>query len=160
IPRPRGPRAQALARTAAGRPARGLRDELRQVRGRRPRGLPRLAQARAADRAAEAARRHGRRRAGVRERARIPVVAIARADPGRAAALHTDDRGARRTRHRLLARRAGREDGVLERLQADRRVVGRAAALLVILAALVAWYEAAPHLGGMSAWHSIALIAV
>jgi len=37
--------------------------------------------------------------------------------------------------------------------------VGRAAALLVLLAALVAWYESATHLGGLSLWRSIALIS-
>ena len=38
--------------------------------------------------------------------------------------------------------------------------MGRAAALLGILAALVAWYEIAPHLDALSVWRSIALIAV
>ena len=35
----------------------------------------------------------------------------------------------------------------------------RAAALLALLGALVGWYEAAPHIGGLSLWHSILLIA-
>ena len=63
---------------------------------------------------------------------------------GRAAALHADDRGARRPRHRLGARRAAREDALLERLQARRALVGRAAAVLDSLRsrALIAWYEA------------------
>jgi hypothetical protein len=39
-------------------------------------------------------------------------------------------------------------------------VVGRAAALLVVLAGLVAWYETAPHVGGLSLWRSIAIVAV
>jgi len=38
--------------------------------------------------------------------------------------------------------------------------VGRAAALLALLAALVGWYEAAPHLGPLSTWHAIVLISV
>ena len=49
---------------------------------------------------------------------------------GRAAALHADDRGARRPRHRPVARRGTREDRVLERLQGRRALVGRFAALL------------------------------
>jgi hypothetical protein len=38
--------------------------------------------------------------------------------------------------------------------------VGRAAALLILLAALVAWYELAPHLDTMSEWRSVALVAL
>jgi hypothetical protein len=38
--------------------------------------------------------------------------------------------------------------------------VGRAAALLALVTALVAWYELAPHLGSTSRWPSIALIAI
>jgi hypothetical protein len=38
-------------------------------------------------------------------------------------------------------------------------VVVRAAALLALLGALVGWFEAAPHIGGLSLWHSIVLIA-
>jgi hypothetical protein len=37
--------------------------------------------------------------------------------------------------------------------------VGRAAALLGLLAALIAWYEVAPHLGAWAMWPSVALIA-
>jgi hypothetical protein len=37
--------------------------------------------------------------------------------------------------------------------------VGRAAALLGLLAALIAWYEVAPHVGAWSLWPSIVLIA-
>jgi hypothetical protein len=37
--------------------------------------------------------------------------------------------------------------------------VGRAAALLGLAGLLVGWYEAAPHVGGLSLWPSIALIA-
>ena len=40
-----------------------------------------------------------------------------------------------------VARRAAREDALLERLQARRPLVGRAAAVLALVAALVAWYE-------------------
>ena len=38
--------------------------------------------------------------------------------------------------------------------------MGRAAALLALVAALVAWYELAPHLASTSRWPSIALIAI
>jgi hypothetical protein len=38
-------------------------------------------------------------------------------------------------------------------------VVVRAAALLALLGALVGWYEAAPHVGRLSLWHAIVLIA-
>jgi len=37
--------------------------------------------------------------------------------------------------------------------------VGRTAALLALLAALVGWYEAARHVGALSLWPSILLIA-
>ena len=93
----------------------------------------------------------------------FPLSHAARGDAGRAAALHADDRGARRPRHRLVARRAACEDTLLERLQARRPLVGRAAALLALVAALVAWYEvgAAPGRAGRSGRASllIALVA-
>jgi hypothetical protein len=38
--------------------------------------------------------------------------------------------------------------------------VGRLAALLAALAAVVAWYAAAPHLGGISLWWDIALLCI
>src|SRR5262249_27429725 len=113
-----------------------------------------------ADRAAEARRRDGRRHARIPERARVPARPPARAAPRRAAAVHADDRGARRARHRLVARRAGGEDRLLERVQADRRVVVRAAALLGLLACLVGWYELAPPVGALSLWPSIWFIAL
>ena len=37
--------------------------------------------------------------------------------------------------------------------------MGRAAAVLALLGALVGWYEAAPHVGGLSLWPSILLVA-
>jgi len=39
-------------------------------------------------------------------------------------------------------------------------VVGRAAALLIVAGALVAWFEAAPHLGGVSTWDDVAIVAI
>jgi hypothetical protein len=39
-------------------------------------------------------------------------------------------------------------------------VVGRASALLGLTAALVAWFELAPHLGALAVWPSVAVIAL
>src|SRR5213078_884943 len=91
-------------------------------------------------RAAEARDRHGRGCASLPERARVPARGHGRGEAGRAATVDADDRGARRPRHRRLARRATRQDALLERVQATRSVVGRAAALLTRwrVAALVA----------------------
>ena len=92
--------------------------------GERARRVPERARA---SRSRDAARRRRRRR-----------------DP----ALHADDRGARHAGHRRGARRGAREDGVLERLQGARALVGgaaavlsrrRAAALAALLVALVAY---------------------
>jgi hypothetical protein len=38
--------------------------------------------------------------------------------------------------------------------------VGRVAAVLVLLAALLAWFETAPHLGALSTWWSVVFVAV
>ncbi len=38
--------------------------------------------------------------------------------------------------------------------------MGRVAALLVLLAVLLAWYEAAPHFGSLSTWWSVVVVAV
>ncbi len=38
--------------------------------------------------------------------------------------------------------------------------MGRAPALLILSAALVAWYETAPHLGRLSEWRSVSIVAV
>ena len=91
----------------------------------------RVAAPRAAHRRAEARRRDGRGRARVPERARVPAR---RGRSSRAAASFSASRptieALRRARHRLVARRAGREDRLLERLQGGRALVGRTAALL------------------------------
>ena len=60
----------------------------------------------------------------------FPLAQEVDATHGRAPALHADDRRARLPRHRRVARRAAGEDRVLERVQARRRLVGRAAAVL------------------------------
>jgi hypothetical protein len=39
-------------------------------------------------------------------------------------------------------------------------VVGRAAALLIVAGALVAWFETAPRLGGVSTWDDVAIVAI
>ncbi len=109
LPRPGRRRDHQVAGAAPRRRVGGVRDELRQVRRRR-RGRVAAEWLRRELRivAAEARRRDGRRRARVRERARLPALAAAREHAGRAAALHADDRGARRPGHRLVARRAAR----------------------------------------------------
>src|SRR5438045_9530392 len=89
-----------------------------------------MARARAAHRPAEADRRHGRRGPAVPERARVPARGYAGAEGRRAAALHANDRGTARSRHRRFARRTTRQDTLLERVQATRPLVGRASALL------------------------------
>jgi hypothetical protein len=38
--------------------------------------------------------------------------------------------------------------------------VGRATALLILLAALWAWYEAAPHIHRLSLWHEVAVVGI
>src|SRR5205823_5509880 len=81
-------------------------------------------------RPAEADRGHGRGSADVPERAGIPARGYAGGEGRRAPALHADDRGAARSRHRRFARRATRQDTLLERVQTTRPLVGRAASVL------------------------------
>src|ERR1700756_5099512 len=113
-----------------------------------------MAAPRGAHRRAEAARRDGRGRARVRERPRVPAVAAARVDTGRAAALHAHDRGAAGAGHRLVARRGAGEDSVLERVQGGRPLVGRAPALLGLglFGLLVAYYETSKHFPDVGVW--------
>ena len=89
--------------------------------------------------------------------------------PGRDPALHADDRRARRAGHRRLSRRAGTEDGVLERLQGSRPVVGgatpvltrrRLAALGVLAAVLAVYFVGHESLPDSSTWWDVAFIAV
>ena len=54
----------------------------------------------------------------------FPLAQEVETRAGRASALHADGRGARLPRHRRLARRRGAEEGVLERVQARRGLVG------------------------------------
>jgi hypothetical protein len=48
----------------------------------------------------------------------------------------------------------------LERLQTRRHLLGRAAALLALAAALVAWYATVPHLGGLATWPSVLIVSL
>ena len=81
VPRARRHRADRVAAAAARRPDGGVRNELREVRGKRPGRRRRVAAPRASDRRAEARRRDGRRRARVPERRRLPTLV---ASPARA----------------------------------------------------------------------------
>ena len=134
VPRPRRARAQAVARAAARRPARGLRHELRQVRRRR--------------RGASAAPGSQRELRIVQPKlvvvmgedalefvngARVPALAAARGYAGRAPAAspRRSRRSSSPTSTSSLDEPA-REDTLLERVQARRPLVGRAAALLIL----------------------------
>ena len=75
--------------------------------------------------------RDGGRGGTVPRRAGVPARRPARGCRARGrTTLHADDRGARDAGYRLRARRAGREDSVLERLQGAGAVVGAAAPVL------------------------------
>ena len=130
--RPRRQRAPQVAAAAARRPDGDLRDELPEVRGRRRGGVAAVPPARAAHRAAEARRRDGRRdarrvperRSSSRSRARSPTTEgeLQQFTPTIEALVTPDiddslDEQPAKTR-------------VLERVQAARHVVGRAASLL------------------------------
>ena len=134
----RGTRSKKSLERLQRRPGRGVRDELRQVRRRR-----------SATSAAAWLRRElrivqpklvvvmGEDALEFLDEPRVPALASARRLPGRAPAVHADDRGTGRPGHRHLTRRPGGEDTLLERVQASRPLVGRAAALLTLVAALV-----------------------
>ena len=97
----------------------------------------------------------------------VPARATARVNGRRAAAVHADDPGARRARHRRVARRAAGEDGVLERVQAARRVVGRAAAVLdaglvafvALLGVLASTTRSTSVSGTRRTWWDVAFLA-
>src|SRR5207245_3259311 len=129
-----------------------------------------LPRPRAPHRAAEAPRRDGRADGRLPERARVPALGAARRRRGGAPALHADDRDARRPGYRRLARRAGVEDALLERLQGARYVVGRASAVLrapsrralalaALAAALAVYYSTARSWPNVSTWWDVALLA-
>ena len=87
----------------------------------------------------------------------LPAGEGARGDAGDDPAADADGGGAARPGHRHRARRAGGEEGLLGRLQGNRTLVVRSAAVLALLAALVVWSEIAPHLGHVrtgAAWPS------
>src|SRR5439155_8426288 len=166
--RPRGPGGLEVAAAAARRPDGRVRDELPQARRRRTgRGGTCVADARAPYRAAEAHRGDGRGRDDVLERARVPALLHARVHARRTPALHAHRRGADRPRHRRVARRAGGEDPVLERVQASGPLVGRAPAVLGVraaafgaLAALLGLYYAfSETLWNASDWWDVTWLA-
>src|SRR5581483_11371243 len=158
-----------VAPAAGRRPDGRLRDELRQARRRRARRRgARLADAGAPHRPAEADRGDGRRRSRLPQRPRVPTRATGRAGARPAPGVHADDPGAGRARRRRVARRAAREDRVLERLQGGRLLVGRAAAVLArkravafvaVAAGLTAYYFAADSIPRLSTWWEVTLLA-
>src|SRR5205085_571647 len=101
-------------------------------------------------------------------RARVPARGDAGAEGRRAPALHAHDRGAARSRHRRIARRATRQDTLLERVQATRPLVGRAPALLtprvlafgVLAVALGLYYGFHESLPNTSTWGDVAFLAL
>ena len=92
----------------------------------------------------------------------FPLVDADRDYAGRAAALHADDRGARRPRHRLRPRRGPCKDRVLERLQSRRPLVGRSAALLglTLFGLLVVYYETSTQLWQAGTWWDVAWLVL
>ena len=128
--RTRGQRAAEVAAAPRRRPARDLRDELPQVRDRGRRAGGAVADARAPHRAAEARRRDGDRGGAFLDALAFPLADPSRTPSRASSAVHTHDRGPRDARHRRVARRAGSEDRVLERLQGAGALVGAAPAVL------------------------------
>src|SRR5262249_23586644 len=114
-------------------------------------------------------RRDGRALGRVRQRPRLSALGsdrrrLARRDP----ATHTDDPGARDPRPRRGPRRGAGEDGVLERVQGARPLVGRAASILgrrraaalgVLLVGLVAYGAVAGHLPELPSGVDVAFLA-
>ena len=152
----RAGRAQ-VAPAAPRRSARRVRHELPEVRdARTPRTRPAGSRASCTSSSRSCSSRwaSARWRSWTSSASRSPTrsTGLARRDP----ALHAHDPGARDARHRRGARRGAREDGVLERLQGARPLVGGAAAVLSRSARgsarrrssrlLVAYGAAAPHL--------------
>ena len=130
--RPRRAGAPEVAAAALGRPARRLRDELPQVRHG---GAPTTPAGGSRGSSTSSSRSSSSRWAtrpspsstGSTSRSRTPLDAER---VGEIQTLHADDRRARDTRHRRVARRAGRQDALLERVQGARSLVVRAPALL------------------------------
>ncbi len=91
-------------------------------------------------------------------RLNFPLATAARGDAGDDPAADADGGGAARSGHRHRPRRAGGEEGILGRLQGNRTLVVRAAAVLALAAALVIWSEIAPHLGYAGDWGSVAVV--
>ena len=102
----------------------------------------------------------GEGRRGVPQLDRVPAGGYRGVQAGRAPALHRNGPGLGCPRHRRVARRSSREDSVLERIQATRPMVGRAAALLVLGTALALYYAFHEKLWNASTWWDIAFIAL
>src|SRR5207342_2751139 len=106
----------------------------------------------------------------VPEPARVPALSPARARRRRAAPVLADRRGAGHAGRRRVARRAGCEDGLLERLQVARRLVGGAAPVLTpsrrvvigaVLGVLVGSYYAwSSSLWNASTWWDVAWVSL
>src|SRR5262249_16514232 len=142
--------ADEVAQAAEHRPARGVRDAVREVPGRGPvarrPGVHRARRRRAGDRAAEDRGRHGRRRARRAQRPQRAARPAGRGRPRGHPALHRRLRGARRAEHRRRARRGGGQARVLVGVPGAGRVVRGAAALLAVALGALAYFLVAPSL--------------
>ena len=146
LPRARRACDQAVARAAARRPGGGVRHELREVRGRRRRRVPRLVRARAADRPAAARRRDGRRRARVREpgsSSRSPARSKLRWASCSSSPRRSKPSSSRTSTSHSTTSLRKHAFGTPSSPSAPG---GPRCRLTDRLAALVAWFEVAPHL--------------
>src|SRR5919197_3139750 len=153
----------------ARRPDGDLRHELPEVRRRRRGGVAPVPPPRAPHRRAEARRRHGRARRRLPQLAQVPARRRRRSRAGGAPAVDADDPSPRRARHRRVARRAAREDALLERLQGARALVGRTPAVLnrrraagfaALAGALAAYYATSHSWPNVSTWWDVAFLGI
>ena len=142
------------------------RDERAQVRRCDRTAGEAVARARAAHRPAEARRRHGRRRARLRERASLPALGDGRGQARRGPVVHADDRSARRAGHGRIARRAGGEVALLVGVQGRRPLVPSSRRtdprdpLRGRRGVLAAYYSLSSSLWEASTWWDVAFIAL
>src|SRR5512133_500172 len=158
--RPRRPGNPEVTSAAPRRSDVRVRNELHQVRRRRRGRVAAVPHSRVAHRAAKADRGNGRGRRRVPQRDRVPACRYREVQAGRASAVHRNGPGIGCSGHRRVARRSSGEDSVLERFQATRPMVGRAAALLVLGTALALYYAFHDRLWNASTWWDIAFIAL
>src|SRR5204863_8986212 len=90
----------------------------------------------------------------------VPAGGRAGVETGRGPATYGHGGRAGRPGHRRVAGRGSGEDGVLERVQAARSMVGRATALLIVVTALAVYDVVHAHLWDASDWWDVAFIAV